>query len=58
MDEDRKRLEHFLLDAGNRQLIATILAIVRMAEEMREMTAGLKKIIAAQREPRERNLFE
>lgn len=47
MDEDRKRIETLLLDADNRELIATLLAVVRMAEEMREMTAGLKEVIAA-----------
>jgi hypothetical protein len=52
MEEDRKRLETFLLDADNCELIATLLAVVRMAEEMREMTAGLKKVIAAQRDCR------
>ena len=52
MDEDRKRLENFLLGADNRELIATILAIVRMAEEMREMTTGLKDVIAVHRDSR------
>jgi hypothetical protein len=52
MDEDRKRIEKLLLDADNRELIATLLAVVRMAEEMREMTAGLKEVIAAQRDCR------
>jgi hypothetical protein len=52
MEEDRKRLETFLLDADNCELIATLLAVIRMAEEMREMTAGLKKVIAAQRDCR------
>lgn len=52
MDEDRKRIEKLLLDADNRELIATLLAVVRMAEEMREMTAGLKEVIAAQRDSR------
>lgn len=47
MDEDRKRFEKLLLDADNRELIATLLAVVRMAEEMREMTAWLKEVIAA-----------
>jgi len=52
MHEDRKRLENFLLDADNRELIATLLAVVRMAEEMREMTASLKDVIATHRDCR------
>ena len=52
MDEDRKRFEKLLLDADNRELIATLLAVIRMSEQMQEMTVGLKKIIAAQRDCR------
>ena len=39
-------------------LITKLLAVIRMTEQAREMTVDLKKIIAAQREPRARNLFE
>lgn len=49
MDDDRKRLENFLLGADNRELMATILAFVRMAEEMREIADDLKDVIATHR---------
>ena len=50
MDDDRKRLQNFLLDADNRELTARLLVVVRMAEEMREMTDGLKDVIATHRD--------
>jgi len=52
MEEHRKRLERLLLDAEDFELIAKLaklLPVIRMAEQVREMTADLKAEIAAKR---------
>ena len=55
MEEHRKWLETLLLDAEEFELIAKLaklLPVIRMAEQMREMTADLKADIAAKRDCR------
>lgn len=47
MEELRRCLEALPLCAEDCEEIAKLLAVVRMTEEMREMTAELKEIIAA-----------
>jgi hypothetical protein len=52
MEEQKKRLETLLLDAEDFELIAKVaklLPVIRMAEQVRAMTAGLKADIAAKR---------
>jgi hypothetical protein len=58
MEDHRRWLESLPLNAKDFALITKLLAVIRMTEQAREMTVDLKKIIAAQREPRARNLFE
>ena len=55
MDEYRERLETLLLDTEDFELIAKLaklLPVIRMAEQVREMTADLKADIAAKRDCR------
>ena len=55
MEERKKRLETLLLDAEDFELIAKLaklLPIIRMAEQVRPMTADLKADIAAKRDCR------
>jgi hypothetical protein len=52
MEENQNRLETLLQDAEDFKLIAKLLAVVRMTEQMREMTIGLKKLIATPRDCR------
>ena len=52
MEEDKKWLETLLLDAEDFELIAKLaklLPVIRMAEQMRVMTADLTAAIAATR---------
>ena len=55
MEEHRKRLETLLLGAEDFDLIAqlaSLLPVIRMAEQMRAMTDDLKADIAAKRDCR------
>jgi hypothetical protein len=55
MQGHRRRLEALLLDTEDFELIAKLaklLPVIRMAEQMREMTADLKADIAAKRDCR------
>jgi hypothetical protein len=52
MEEYRKRFETLLLDTEDFELIvklAKLLPVIRMAEQMREMTAELRADVAAKR---------
>jgi hypothetical protein len=55
MEEHRKRLQTLLLGTEDFELIAKLaklLLAIRMAEQMREMTADLRADIAAKRDYR------
>jgi hypothetical protein len=52
MEEHQRNRETLLRGAEDCELIARLLAVIRMSEQMQEMTVGLKKIIAAQRDCR------